>query len=74
MARRTLQSMTDEELAAERKSLANVAGKWASRRYSRILDEQMRREGEEPHTEESFRKWCDDLIASHNERQAEKSA
>lgn len=46
--RRTLQSMTDAELDAERKSLSNVAGKWAARRYSRILDEQIRREGDEP--------------------------
>lgn len=44
MARKTLQSMTDAELSAERKQLSNTVGKWAGKRWSRILDEQIRRE------------------------------
>jgi hypothetical protein len=44
MTRRTLQSMTDEELRAERRALSNTVGTWAADRYRRILDEEIFRE------------------------------
>jgi hypothetical protein len=56
LTRRTLQSMSDEELEDHMRRNALCAGKYASRLYLRILDEQIEREGGEPSAKPTRRK------------------